>query len=369
MSTKIKILIVTSSISSQNGGVTTSILNYYKALKKFKHIDMTVASTVLPNETEYLNDNIVNDENFNFFETSDKRWRYSKDMNQFFKQEIEYYDLVWIHGIWLSQSFFASKYATKKHVPYIITPHGSLQSYAIKIKSLKKNIYWYLIEKYVFRKASFIHCLTDFEKKEVQKMINNKIFVLPNTVEAGEFEVKDYAQLQSICFIGRLHPNKGLDLLLEALKNKENIKLLIAGEGELEYKEYIYSLVKKFKIENRVVFFGYANETLQKEIYKQSLFCVIPSYSEALSMVGLEALAHSTPVLTTAQCNFEIISEYNAGVVIKNNELEVLGEGITEMISKDIREMSKNAHDLCKEHFDFEVVGKRLLERLELIIK
>ncbi len=129
-------------------------------------------------------------------------------------------------------------------------------------------------------------------------MINNKIFVLPNTVEAGEFEVKDYALLQSICFIGRLHPNKGLDLLLEALKNKENIKLLVAGEGESEYKEYIYSLVKKFKIENRVVFYGYVNETFQKEIYKQSLFCVILSYSEALSMVGLEALAHSTPVLT-----------------------------------------------------------------------
>ena len=365
----VKILVVTSSISSQNGGVSASILSYYKALKLIASFDVTVVSTLLPNERIFTHDSIANDKNFIFFRTNSRRWRYSKGLNKFLKNEVQNYDVVWVHGIWLSQSYIASRYARKHHIPYVITPHGSLNPYAIKLKGFKKNIYWRLVEKDVFKKATAIHCLTSFEEREVQKMTDSKTFVLPNTIEAGVFEAKDYDALNAICFIGRFHPKKGLDLLLEALKDVENIKLLIAGDGEREYEEYIYGLIEKFELKNRVKFFGFADDSLQKEIYKQSLFCVMPSHSEGLAMVGLESLAHSTPVLATAQCDFEIIGEYDAGIVIENNRPEVIREGIKEMMAKDIGQMSKNAHYLAKEYFDLEVLGKRLLEQFELIVK
>ncbi len=364
-----KLLIVASSISAQNGGVTTSILNYYRALEKFASIEVTIVSTLLPNELKFLDSSIANDENFIFFKTSGKRWRSSKALHEFLKNEIQNYTIVWIHGIWLSHSYFASKYAKKYHIPYIVTPHGSLNPYAIKLKSLKKNIYWYLMERQVFNKAEAIHCLTDFEEKEVQKLTDSKTFVLPNTIDAGVFESKDYDEINNICFIGRFHPKKGLDLLLEGVKELENIQLLIVGDGQQDYEEYIYNLVKIYDLENRVKFFGYADKSRQKEIYRQSLFCVIPSHSEGLAMVGLESLAYSTPVLATAQCDFEIIEEYGAGIVIVNNKPKAIREGITEMMTGKIEEMSKNAHRLAKDYFDLEIVGKHLLKQLEKIVK
>ncbi len=54
---------------------------------------------------------------------------------------------------------------------------------------------------------------------------------------------------------------------------------------------------------------------------------------------------------------------------MKNNESKVISEGINEMISRDIQQMSKNVYHLCKEQFDLEVVGKRLFEQFEQIQK
>ncbi len=362
-----KILIVASSLSSKNAGVTTSVLNYYKALKQTEAVKITLVSTLLPEEFEFLDGSIVNDENFLFFKTNSKRWRYSKTLNFFLKNKVQNYDIVWIHAIWLSHSYFASKYAIKYNIPYIITPHGLLNPYALKLKSLKKNIYWNIIEKHIFNKAAVIHCLTIFEKNQVQTLTDRKTFVLPNTIDPGVFESKNYDELHNICFIGHFHHIKGLDLLLNALKKIENIQLLIAGDGDSDYEEYIYGLVKIYGLKNKVKFFGFADPFIQKEIYRQSLFCVIPSHSEGLAMVGLESLSHSTPVLATAQCGFEIIEEYDGGMVIKNNSPKVIREGIEKMMQKDINKMSKHAHHLAKEHFDFEIVSKGLLEQFEAL--
>ncbi len=368
--TKIKkILIVISSLSVQNGGgVAISVMNYYKALRKQEYTKITVVAVIASDEIEFIDSSTINNKDFIFFKTNDKKWRYNKNLNQFLKNEIKQYDIVWVHGIWLSQTYLVSKYAAKHHIPYIVSPHGSLNPYAIKQKKLKKNIYWHLLGRRIFMKATAIHCLTHFEEKSVHKVSGTRTFVLPNTINMGAFEKKAYVELNDICFIGRFHHKKGLDLLLEAFSHCEDIRLLIAGNGEKTYKEYIYSLVAKYGLEERVTFFGFADDTLKNKLFKQSLFCVIPSHSEGLAMVGLEAITHSTPVLATKQCDFEIIEEYGAGIIIENNKPEVIREGIRKMMSKDIEQMSKNAHRLAKEQFDLGVVGKRLLEQLEMII-
>lgn len=371
MSARIKkILIVTTSLSVQKGGgIATSTINYYKALKKQGSVEVMMTATISPDETELIENSIINNKDFKFFTTNGGKWRYSKDLNQFLKNEIQQYDVVWVHGIWLSQSYLVSRYAIKHCIPYVVTPHGSLNPYAIKQKKLKKYIYWHLVEKRVFERAAAVHCLTGFEEKSVHKISNTETFIFPNTINVDAFQKKNYDDLNHICFVGRFHHKKGLDLLLKSFSDIQGIILLVAGDGEKEYEEYIYSIVEKYNLEKRVTFFGFVDSAEKKEIFEQSLFCVIPSYSEGMAMVGLEAIAQSTPVLATKQCDFEIIEEWNAGIVIENNRPEVIKEGIAKMMSKDIEQMSKNAHRLAKEHLDLEIVGKHMLEQFEIIAK
>lgn len=354
------ILIIAPSLSVKMGGITTSVLNYYDAL--IEHMDITVATTVLPDETVTINECIVQNKDFLLFPSTDPKWRYSKHLNLFLKKNIHQYDLVWTHGIWLSQSFFTFLYARKFKIPYIVTIHGFLNPFSIKQKYLKKKIYWYLIEKHILKNASAIHCLTKSEERTVKKVLDVNTFVVPNTIDVGMFQEKFYGNPKYVCFVGRFEHRKGLDLLLEALSGVEDIHLLIAGDGEKAYESYIYSLVEQYNLASRVTFLGFADNAMRKDIFAKSLFCVIPSYSEGLAMVGLEAIAYSTPVIATLQCDFEIIDDYDAGIVIENNQPEIIIEGIKEMMTKDSEQMSKNAYLLAKEQFNLDVVGKRLVE-------
>ena len=363
------ILIVAPNLSAQRGGgIATSVMSYYEALNRQKNVGVTVVATISPGEKDFIGNPIKQIENIIFFRTNAGKWRYSKELKQYLKDEIQKYDIVWAHGVWLSQTYLVSRYAIKHHIPYIISPHGSLNPRAAEQKKIKKNIYWYLLGKRIFFKAAAIHCLTNTEEKTVKKASNNRTFVLSNTIAAGAFESKVYGELDHVCFIGRFHHNKGLDLLLEAFSDIPNINLLVAGNGEKTYEEYIVSLVTEYNLEDRVTFIGFADNALKKEIFKQSLFCIIPSHFECMAMVGLESIAHSTPVLATKQCDFEIIEECDAGIVIDSNQPEVIREGIRKMMAKDIERMSRNAHRLAKEQFDLDVIGKRLVEQIEIII-
>jgi len=105
-----------------------------------------------------------------------------------------------------------------------------------------------------------------------------------------------------IVFSGRLVENKGISLLLGAIKNVKvqmsNIKLIIIGDGPLRNK--IQKFIKKNKLQNNIEFSGWLpkNEDVAK-IYNQSKIMVMPSFNEGGPRVTLEAMACKVPVLTS----------------------------------------------------------------------
>lgn len=105
-----------------------------------------------------------------------------------------------------------------------------------------------------------------------------------------------------IVFAGRLVKNKGIFLLLKAIKNPKlktlNLKLTIIGSGPLKKK--IGKYIKKHKLENNVSFAGWlpSIEDVAKT-YNQSKIFVMPSFNEGGPRVTLEAMACNVPVITT----------------------------------------------------------------------
>ncbi|TLP36821.1 glycosyltransferase [Arcobacter arenosus] len=363
-----KILMIIPSLSKKWGGTTSSLKNFYYGLNKINNVKCSVLATYTQKEYPEIDENILNDSNFKLFEAKKEGWRYSKELNSFLNKNLENFDLVWIHTIWTSIDFFVSKYSKKFKKPYTITPHGMLDPIAFQRKGLKKKIYWSLIEKNIFYNCSAIHAITNKEYSDINKLSKQNKFVIPNGLQNEEFLNKNYTSLNSIAFIGRFHEIKALDLLLKSLVNIKNLNLIIAGAGEKDYEEYIYNLVKELKLESRVIFKGFANAKIKKEIFEKSLFLVLPSHTEGLSMVGLEAIMNSTPVLTTEKCNFNEVQEYNAGMVMKNNHPETISKYINMMLDSDLKKMSKNAHNLALERFSIDSVSKKIYKEFEKII-
>jgi glycosyltransferase involved in cell wall biosynthesis len=257
---------------------------------------------------------------------------------------------VWIHGLWSSTTFFTAKYSIRQKIPYVLTPHGMLEYDALRRKAFKKKIYWLLIERKIFINASLIHCINEAEEVQVSRYSKTATCVMANGIEIHKFKVKKYQKLNSICFIGRLHEKKGLDLLIKSLKTIDDINLIVAGTGEVDYVDYLNNLVVSLNLQNRVSFMGFADEPMKKEIFSKSLFIVIPSYTEVLTFVALESISESTPVLITKQCNFPKILTAEAGFIMINNSPAIIKQGIQKMLDSDISKMSINAHILAEQY-------------------
>ncbi len=363
-----KILIIVPSVSRSGGGTAASVINFYSGLSCYSDIICTVATTVTEDEKNEISDDILGNNDFLLFTTKNAGWRYSKELKEYLQKRTKSYDLVWIHALWTSTTFYAAKYAKKYNIPYIVTPHGLIQTEALKRKRFKKRLYWSLIEKRAYDNAIAIHCITEAESLHVKQLTKTKNFVIPNGIEEETFLEKKYNKLDSICFIGSFHEIKALDLLLKSIAQIDDIKLLIAGDGNEAYKRYIYMLVEKLQIGDRVEFKGFADKDVKKEMFRKSAFLVLPSHTEGLSMVGLESVMNSTPVLTTSKCNFDEVEQYNAGMVMENNDPETIKKYILTMFESNIEIMSRNSHKLAIEKFSIDLVSEKMLNQLDKLL-
>ena len=162
----------------------------------------------------------------------------------------------------------------------------------------------------------------------------NNVTYIPNTVNeehikslAKEKEIKD----TFIIAIGRLRNDvKQFDKLILAYSKtslaKQGIKLYILGDGA--DKENLKNLVKKLKLEDHVVLFGFVENPYP--YLSQALFKVLCSKVEGLPMVILEALTLNTPVISF-DCNSgpsEMIDHNVNGILVPDQDFEELKKAI-----------------------------------------
>lgn len=361
-----KILHIAPSLSRLWGGTTTSILGFHYALKALG-IDSHIATVSTAKEEKEIALSVINDENIKVFKGKERFWRYAPDLGNYLKTQLQAFDAVHIHGLWTYPTFIASRLARRSKIPYILSPHGMLEEDALSRKGFKKRLYLKLIEQKTFDNASAIHAITDSEAKNSAKITKTPIFTLPNGVNVDDFLPKEYQNINTVAFIGRLHPIKGVDRLIKAVAKSNNIILEIAGKGDEKYEEYIKSLVKDEGVSERVRFLGFLDEHSKRELLARSKFLIVPSHSEVLSLVALESLRYSTPVLITRGCNFNEIERFQAGVIIENNEPNTIAKGIEEILNKDISTLSYNAYNLAKETYELSKIAKRLSEKYKNI--
>jgi len=114
-----------------------------------------------------------------------------------------------------------------------------------------------------------------------------------------------YKLEKKIVFLGRLHPKKGVDMLIKAFhygRLGPDWKLVIAGPNfDPIYGRLLRELVANFNLENQVSFIGSIFGPEKHKLLASSWVVVVPSYSDVVALVNLEAAAVATPTITTIQ--------------------------------------------------------------------
>lgn len=120
-----------------------------------------------------------------------------------------------------------------------------------------------------------------------------------------------------LLFLGRVHPKKGLDLLLPAWAKLSALtkdwQLVIAGPDEQGYLAQIRGLARSLGLQDQIVFTGPLTGRSKISLLHSADLFILPSYSEGFSMSILEAMACELPVVATHACNFPDITGADAG--------------------------------------------------------
>lgn len=158
--------------------------------------------------------------------------------------------------------------------------------------------------------------------------------------------------------LDRFHIYKGLENLLLSVKkiiNKVPLKLYIGGAGDL--LDYYKARVRKYGLENAVVFLGVLSREDAVKYYNLCDVFVLPSTSssqEGFGLVALEAMACEKPVIITDIIGVALdVKRKHAGIVVNPKKIEELAEAMEYLFlnPEDIRIMGENALRLVKENY------------------
>lgn len=219
-------------------------------------------------------------------------------------KECKNYDVVHIHSWWNILVLAAAYICKIKKIKIILSPHGMLSDYIIENSNSRKKRFLHFVIGRSLLKSTLLHATAESELKECKKLIPGwKGFVLPNIIWLPELNIqKKQNRVFTILFLSRIHPKKGIELLMEAISLLDiNVCLQIAGTGE---KAYINSLKKKAKlleIENKTEWLGWKERTEKFKVLMDADLFALTSYNENFANVVIESLHVGTPVLLSAE--------------------------------------------------------------------
>lgn len=196
-------------------------------------------------------------------------------------------------------------------------------------------------------------------------VINNSIKKDNREIKKVDFLYELPEKYKKIGYIGRLSPEKGVDILVDAIpvvvKANPDFVFVIAGTGEQENS--LKKRVMKEGLDKFVIFLGYRNDA--QNIIKQMDAIVLPSYTEGLPLTPLEAFAQGKPVVaTSAGGTVEIVEDNVNGMIVPIGDSNALAAAILKIFeSQDKYEkMSIMALKSFEEKFSYNTFEDKIIK-------
>ena len=174
-----------------------------------------------------------------------------------------------------------------------------------------------------------------------------------------------------IGYIGRLSGEKGVQHFARALpailSDWQDLRVLIGGEGQL--KDSIVTCLQEEGIAARVDLPGWISHDNLPRYLNQIRLLVLPSYTEGLPNIMLEAMACGTPVLATSVGAVpDVIIDGKTGFIMENNSPECIAENVVRALEHpDLEQIAEAGRRFVEENFTFERVVERWKEVLDEI--
>lgn len=307
----------------------------------------------------------------------------SVSFNRFIDERIGSFDVMHIHGIWEHCLAYAGQAAHAEGVPYVLEPHGMLDRWSRARSSAKKAIASRLLgTRSLMRHADGAQFGTDEERDEAADLgMPWRPFLVPNGLDAERFVrlagegceplFEEFPQLRGrlplLLFYSRMHPKKGIDLLLEAMArlagDHPDAGLLVAAiRQDASYEAKIRERAQRDDLCERVaVTTSYQGDRAKIPINAADVF-VLPSYQEGFSMAIVEAMAYALPLVITDTCHMDVVREIGAGEVtpVTVEGVEAGLRKVIEASEDDRRAMGERGREWVLANCTWDCIGEKL---------
>jgi glycosyltransferase involved in cell wall biosynthesis len=312
---------------------------------------------------------------------------YSPRCVPWLRQNRSRYDAVLIHGLWQYHSFAAWRALRTTGTPYYVFPHGMLDPWFKRrypLKHAKKWLYWPWADYRVLRDARAVLFTC-----EQEKLLAPQSFALyraravvtglgttppPPGVDASLF-LDRYPELRGkrlLLFMGRIHPKKGCDLLLDAyaatMAKDPAWRLIFAGPDSLNWQQTLAARAAALGIADRIVWTGMLRDAMKWSALFAAEVFALPSHQENFGIAVAESLACGVPVLISREVNiWREIEADHAGLVAPDTVEGTISllKDWQQLPAAERATMRENARRCFAQHFDIEQSAARLLETIQ----
>lgn len=292
----------------------------------------------------------------------------SSGMRKALTQAARSVDIIHTHSLWMMPNVYPYRATRGTDCKMMISPRGTLSPWARSRSKFRKWIVWQLGQREVLCEAACVHVTSEEEFQEVRALNKQSpIAIVPNGVacpDAVVDSVKD-SERRTVLFLARIHPKKGIDILLETWRELESSHpdwdLKIAGPVGHAFADKMVELSKALALQN-VTFLGEVRGEAKEATYKNADLYVLPTHSENFGISVAEALAHGLPAIVSEGAPWAGLEDQDAGWWIPRGKGPLLDALRTAMKLSDADRvrMGLNGHRWMKEQFDWTVVGRRM---------
>lgn len=258
-----------------------------------------------------------------------KKWAYAPTLKKHLYNSVGECDVVHIHSMWLYPSIAASKAAKFHRKPYLVRPAGSLEPWSFDHGGLKKRLYLRFISRGIMNNAARIHAVSEQEEKRIETFnFDTHVVTIPNGINLSDritavsreqaIQELDWPAAKTyLLFLGRIHPQKGLDLLFKIFEDvsakEKDIRLIIAGPDNHTYAHQLKEQQKSHPFGSRIHFVGQLTGRTKSLTLSTADLFVLPSKTENFGISILEAMAAGTPVVVSNTTPWKVVTEKGAG--------------------------------------------------------
>jgi glycosyltransferase involved in cell wall biosynthesis len=351
-------------------------------------------------------------------------------------------DIVHNHGLWMWPNAYAREAAVAAGKPLIISPRGMLEAWSLGRSKLRKAVAWRLFEKKNLQSAAMFHATAASEAESIREAskrlrdeeskrpkVKETIAEVPIVVAANGVDLPDlnsrpgrevleekFPELKNrrwVVFMSRLHPKKGIDVLLRAWA-RQNVEhgawsmehregesrrderpkdqepersrtadspkangarlnrgqtkrcplLVLAGSDLIGYRREVEKMVRELGVQDSVVITGELQGEMKDALLANAEVFVLPSYSENFGIVVAEAMAWGRSVIASTGTPWQEVAEVGAGWWVEPGE-EPLAKALAEAMGKrpqELEAMGAKGRALVEERYTWAAPARKLIE-------